>query len=68
VAACDSAPALDTDTERKSVDDATQCRRIVRTHARTVWRATTIAHRTRSKSGRSRADPRHSWPFRFDRL
>jgi phytoene synthase len=39
VAACLAAPALDTDTERMSVDDAAQCRQIVRTHARTFWLA-----------------------------
>ena len=33
------APGLDTDPERMSVDDAAQCRQIVRTHARTFWLA-----------------------------
>jgi 15-cis-phytoene synthase len=36
---CRGAPALDTNPEWMSVDDAAQCRRIVRTHARTFWLA-----------------------------
>jgi 15-cis-phytoene synthase len=39
VAAGHAAPALDTDSERMSVDDAAACRQIVRTHARTFWLA-----------------------------
>lgn len=39
MASCHAAPALDTDSERIHVDDAAQCRDIVRTHARTFWLA-----------------------------
>ena len=39
MASCHAAPAFDTDPERIHVDDAAQCRDIVRTHARTFWLA-----------------------------
>ena len=39
MAASRAAPALDTDTERMSVNDAAYCRQIVRRHARTFWLA-----------------------------
>jgi 15-cis-phytoene synthase len=50
VAKCHDAPALDTDPERMSVDDAAQCRQIVRTHARTFWLASHFLPREKRRS------------------
>ena len=47
---CHRAPALDTDPERMSVDDAVQCRQIVRTHARTFWLASHFLPREKRRS------------------
>jgi phytoene synthase len=50
MASCHCAPALDTDPERMSVDDAAQCRQIVRTHARTFWLASHFLPREKRRS------------------